>query len=129
MSRTVTITNQTHDTVVCEKTLMADNPWLRLRGLLGRASLPAGEGILLTPAPSIHSAFMRFQFDAVFLDRGMRVVRLVERLPAWRARGAKGTRSVLELAAGEIERRGVEVGDELAVTEGDPMPPASPDTY
>jgi uncharacterized membrane protein (UPF0127 family) len=129
MSRTVTITNQTRGTVVCEQTLIADNPWLRLRGLLGRPSLPTGEGILLTPAPSIHSAFMRFQFDAVFLDRNMRVVRLVERLPAWRARGAKGARSVLELAAGEIQRRGVEVGDELAVTEGDPMPQASPDTY
>lgn len=129
MPRTVTITNQTRGTVVCEKALLADNPWLRLRGLLGRPSLPNGEGILLKPAPSIHSAFMRFEFDAVFLDRDMRVLRLVERMPAWRARSAKHAKSVLELAGGEIRRRGVEVGDELAVTEGDPMPVASPDTY
>ena len=122
---------------MCEAALIADNPWLRLRGLLGRDSLPPGEGILLTPSPSIHSAFMRFEFDVVFLDREMRVVRLVERLPAWKARSAKGAKSVLELAAGEIERRGLEVGDELAVTEEDggaktppdAAPQGSPDTY
>ena len=136
MPRTATITNQTRGTTVAEKVILADNPWLRLRGLLGRDSLPAGEGILLTPSPSIHSAFMRFEFDAVFLDRNMRVLRLVERLPAWRARSAKGGRSVLELAAGEIQARGLQVGDELAVTttEGAPAhasgrPEEAPDTY
>jgi uncharacterized membrane protein (UPF0127 family) len=72
---------------------------------------------------------MRFEFDAVFLDRNMRVVRLVERLPAWKARSAKGAKSVLELAAGEIEKRGLQVGDELAVTTGDQVPQEAPDTY
>lgn len=127
--RTATITNQTRGTVVCETAVIADNPWLRFRGLLGRDSLPAGEGILLTPSPSIHSAFMKFEFDAVFLDRNMKVVRLVERMPRWKARGAKGARSVLELAAGEIQRRGVQVGDELAVTGGKEPPPGTGDTY
>lgn len=129
MPRTATITNQTRGTTVCENTVLADNPWLRLRGLLGRDSLPAGEGILLTPSPSIHSAFMRFEFDAVFLDRNMRVLRLVERLPAWKARSAKGAKSVLELAAGEIEKRGLQVGDELAVTREDRVPQDAPDIY
>lgn len=129
MPRTATITNQTRGGVVCETAAIADNPWLRLRGLLGRDSLPPGEGLLLNPSPSIHSAFMRFEFDAVFLDRNMRVVRLVERMPPWKARGAKGARSVLELAAGEIQRRGVQVGDELAVTGGKEEPPAPADTY
>ena len=136
MPRTASITNQTRGTAVAESVLLADNPWLRLRGLLGRDSLPAGEGILLTPSPSIHSAFMRFEFDAVFLDRNMKILRLVERMPAWKARSAKGAKSVLELAAGEIEARGLQVGDELAVTtpEGGSEGPAdlpaqAPDTY
>lgn len=129
MSRTSKIVNETQGNVVCERALMADNPWLRLRGLLGRDSLPAGEGILLTPSPSIHSAFMRFEFDAVFLDRNMKVVRLVERLPAWKARSAKGARSVLELAAGEIQEKGLQLGDQLAVigTEGPPAEPSGSD--
>lgn len=129
MPRTATITNKTKGTTVCETTVLADNPWLRLKGLLGRDSLPAGEGILLSPSPSIHSAFMRFEFDAVFLDRNMKVLRLVERLPAWKTRGAKGAKSVLELAAGEIQRRGLQVGDELAVTREDRVPQEAPDTY
>lgn len=129
MPRIATITNKTRGNTVCESAVIADNPWLRLKGLLGRDSLPAGEGILLTPSPSIHSAFMRFEFDAVFLDRELRVVRLVERLPAWKARGAKGAKSVLELAAGEIAHRGVQVGDELAVTREDRVSQEATDTY
>ena len=57
------------------------------------------------------------QFDAVFLDKDLRVVRLAERIPAWRALSAKGARSVLELAAGEISSRGVQIADELAIGE------------
>jgi uncharacterized membrane protein (UPF0127 family) len=127
--RTATIINQTRGTTVCESAVIADNPWLRLRGLLGRDSLPPGEGILLTPSPSIHSAFMRFEFDAIFLDRNLRVLRLVESLPAWKARGAKGAKSVLELSDGEIQARGVQVGDELAVTIEDRTPQEASDTY
>lgn len=101
--------------MVCEQAEIADTPLLRLRGLLGRDSLPSGHGMLIEPAPSIHSAFMRFEFDAVFLDRDLQVIKLAPRIPPWRARSARHSRSVLELAAGEIERRGVQVGDVLAV--------------
>jgi len=55
-------------TVVCERCLLAETPLARLRGLLGRSGLSSGEGLLLRPAGSIHTAFMRFTIDAVFLD-------------------------------------------------------------
>jgi uncharacterized membrane protein (UPF0127 family) len=91
-----------------------------MRGLLGRSSLPAGEGLLLSPAPSVHTAFMRFPIDAVFLDRDFVVLKIVGPLAPWRAASARGARSVLELAGGEGARRGVRVGDRLAcVSEGD----------
>ena len=112
---TKAILNRTRGNVVCERTEIADTPLRRLRGLLGRDELPAGEGLLLEPAPSIHSAFMRFDFDAVFLDRDLQVVHLAARIPPWRTRSARRARSVLELAAGEIERRGVQVGDLLVI--------------
>ena len=95
-----------------------------MRGLLGRASLPAGDGMLFRGESSIHSAFMRFEFDAVFMDRELRVVGLAERIPPWRARGAKGTRNILELAGGEISRTGVAIGDQLAERQ---VPDAAPD--
>ena len=114
---TTLIVNESRGNVVCERTEIADTLWRRVRGLLGRASLPAGDGMLFKGESSIHSAVMRFEFDAVFMDRELRVVALAERIPPWRARAAKGTRNILELAAGEIARTGVAVGDQLVLTE------------
>jgi uncharacterized protein len=100
---------------VCERCLVADNPLTRLRGLLGRRELALGEGLLLRPAPSIHTWFMRFPIDAVFLSHDLRVVAVEPDLRPWRMRGARGARAVLELPAGEAGRQGLEVGLELEV--------------
>jgi uncharacterized protein len=99
--------------VVCEELHLADGPLSRARGLLGRSALPQGEGLLLRPASSIHTAFMRFPIDAVFLDRDLRVLRVVANVRPWRAAGCRGARAVLELSAGESERRGVRPGDRV----------------
>jgi len=87
-----------------------------MRGLLGRASLPSGEGILLRPAGSVHTFFMRFPIDVVFLDRENFVVGVDEAVAPWRTAGRRGASAVVELAAGECERRGVAVGDRLEVS-------------
>jgi uncharacterized membrane protein (UPF0127 family) len=106
------IINLTRGNTVCVGEL-ADRPLSRMRGLLGRSGLPAGEGLLLRPAPSIHTAFMRFPIDALFLDRELRVLQIVERLRPWRVASKRGARAVLELSAGESARRDVRVGDRL----------------
>ena len=100
-------------TVVCERCLLAETALTRMKGLLGRSELPSGEGILLKPASSVHTAFMRFPIDAVFLDRDMHIVKVASALRPWRAAGARGAKSVLEIAAGEAARRGLSVGDRL----------------
>jgi hypothetical protein len=102
--------------VVCEKCVIATSMWARMKGLLGRRDLPADEGVLLRPAGSIHTAFMRFPIDVVFLDRDLRVLRVADSIPPWRAAMARRSRAVLELRAGEATRRGVSVGDVLEVT-------------
>jgi uncharacterized membrane protein (UPF0127 family)/CheY-like chemotaxis protein len=109
------IINETRGNVVCEPAVIADRPLTRMRGLLGGRGLPAGEGLLLMPAPSIHTAFMRFVIDAVFLDSELRVLKLAPQLRPWRAASARHARAVLELADGEIARLGLEVGDRLAL--------------
>ena len=101
--------------VVCERCVYARSPWLRMRGLLGRRELPAGEGVLLEPAASIHMLFMRFPIDAVFLDRDLRVKRVVEGLRPWRFAACRGARSVLEIAAGEASRRDLAPGRQLRI--------------
>jgi uncharacterized membrane protein (UPF0127 family) len=99
--------------VVCEECLVAATPFARMRGLLGRRSLPSGQGILLRPAASIHTFFMRFSIDAVFLDDELKVVWIAPDLRPWRAAGRRGARAVLELPAGECARRGLSVGDSI----------------
>ena len=98
---------------ICERCKVADRPLTRLKGLLGRSELPRGEGLLLRPASAVHTWFMRFPIDAVFVDRDLVVVGVAAELRPWRAAGRRGARAVLELPAGEAERRGIEPGDAL----------------
>lgn len=116
MAETKLIVNLTSGQRVCISEV-ADRPLRRLRGLMGRRGLPAGEGLLVSPAPAIHTAFMRFPIDALFLDRDLRVLRVVEQLHPWRMASRRHARSVLELSAGECARRGIGVGDRLEVRE------------
>ena len=111
------VVNLTRGDVVCEHTEIADRARRRMRGLLGRTSLADGDGMLLQPAPSIHTAFMKFPIDVVFLDGTLRVLKIVERMPAWRAASKRHAWAVLELAAGEVGRRTIEVGDQLGVVQ------------
>ena len=83
-------------------------------GLLGRKGLEPGEGLYIAPCNSIHSFFMAFPFDAVFVDRDWRVVHLMRAMRpfrlspiVWRSHG------VVELAAGTIGASGTEIGDVL----------------
>ena len=99
--------------VVCERCEIAAGPVSRARGLLGRSQLDAGTGLLLKPSFSIHTLFMRFPIDAVFLDRDHAVVDVVRELRPWRAATRMRARSVLELPAGEAERVGLRVGERL----------------
>ncbi len=99
--------------VVCSRCRVADRPWSRLRGLLGRAALEPGEGLLLRPAGSIHMLFMRFPIDAVFCDRELVVIDVVYGLKPWRAAARRGAKVVVELADGAAA--GLAAGDRLAV--------------
>jgi uncharacterized membrane protein (UPF0127 family) len=99
---------------------VADTPLARMKGLLGRRSLDAGEGLLLQPAGSVHTAFMRFAIDVVFLDRDFRVLRVAPRVPPWRLVGQRGAKAVLELSAGAAERAGLAPGVQVTLGDGRP---------
>ena len=103
--------------MVCERCSIADTFVARLRGLMGRRGLHDREGLLLTPSSSIHTFFMRFAIDAVFLDRGLRVVGVSQNLRPWKLAGRRGTRRVLELPAGKTARLAVRPGEQLRLVE------------
>ena len=108
----------TAPTLVCEHCVVADNPLTRLRGLLGKRRLAAGDGLLLRPTGSVHSWFMRFPIDVVFLDSELRVLGVVDDLRPWRVAGRRGARAVLELAAGECRNRHIRAGQRLRLRRG-----------
>ena len=96
-----------------QRCALADGFLSRLRGLLGRRTLERGEGLLLSPSSSVHTFFMRFPIDVVFLDRSLQVVGVSADVRPWRLAGRRGARHALELPAGEARARGILVGERL----------------
>ena len=104
--------NVTRQQTVAADVQVADNYWKRLVGLMGKPGLPADAGLWIVPCNDIHSFFMRFEFDVIFVDKQNTVVHLVERMKPWRvSKFVKGGRAVLELPAGTIAASGTQLGD------------------
>ena len=86
----------------------------RQRGLLGRDSLDPSVAMIIAPCSAIHTFFMRFAVDAVFVDRAGLVLKVVSRLKPWRMAAALRAYAVIELNAGNLARsEGVTRGDRL----------------
>ena len=113
MAETVTLLSRAR--VVCATCELADSLRRRFRGLMGRRALAPGHGLLLRPSGSIHTCFMRFPIDVVFLDRELAVLAVSPAVRPWRMRACRGARAVLELPAGDAERAGIVPGDRLTV--------------
>lgn len=110
--RVVRAVNRTRNAELAERVAVADSFLRRGWGLLGHASLQYGEGMLISDENSIHSMFMRFPFDAIYVDRDGAVCHLLADFApfrlgplVWRAK------HVVELPAGTIARTGTALGD------------------
>jgi uncharacterized membrane protein (UPF0127 family) len=104
-------------TVLCEQCEIPASSFAQTRGLLGRANLDPGSGMLIDSTPPVHTFFMRFAIDVVFLDRDWTVVGIRHRLRPWRVAGARRAVAALELPAGAAEASGVQEGDVLVLDE------------
>jgi len=108
------VNNRTRGTVAVERCRVARSIRDRAVGLLGTSELPSDQGLWIERSSSIHMFFMRYPIDAVFIDGGGRVVRIVERLRPWRiVAWARRSRDCLELPAGGARAAGISIGDEL----------------
>jgi uncharacterized membrane protein (UPF0127 family) len=99
--------------VVCERCRVPGSMFGRARGLIGQTALPLGEGMLLRGVSAVHTFFMRFAIDVVFLDRHDVVVGIDSNVAPWRMSARRRARAVLELPAGEGSRRGLLPGHRL----------------
>lgn len=109
----MTAVNVTRNKIIASRVEKADDFVSRGVGLLGRAGLPEGEALWLIPGKSIHTFFMRFAIDVLFLDPKLTVVKVIEDMKPWRVSPwVSEAESVLELPAGAL-KGSVAVGDLL----------------
>ena len=114
MADLLTAINVTREVRLTECGRVADNFYTRLVGLLRDKTLEYGDGLWIKPCNSIHSIGMHFVFDAIFLDKNLRVVHLVREMKPWRiSKMVFSAHSVLELPAGLISQTGTELGDQF----------------
>jgi len=88
---------------------------LRAKGLLGRDSMGQDEGLWIVPCAMVHTFFMRFPIDVLFLDANLKVRRVIEDLKPWRiSPWVPGAHSALEFAGGTL-KGSVKSGDQLDI--------------
>jgi uncharacterized membrane protein (UPF0127 family) len=95
---------------------VADTPWARLRGLLGRMRMRSDEGLWLVPSRGVHTIGLMFPIDVIYLDSKLRVVHIVESLGPLRIGPLRlRCESVLELPARSVYGSGTQIGDQLMI--------------
>lgn len=112
-SYTVFVRNDTRGSVLAEVADLANTSAARRKGLLGRDALSEGQALWIVPCESIHTCFMKFPIDVVYLDRKHRVRKVSRAVAPWRFSICLQAHSVLELPAGVVDRSETKPGDQL----------------
>lgn len=111
------IVNTTRVTVVAHDAEVAATFWRRFFGLMGRGRIAPGSGLVIEPCRSIHTMFMRFPIDVVYVDNAWHVIKVVRNLrPLGMSAALFRSRRVIELPVGTIAATGTEAGDALSLS-------------
>ena len=103
-------------TLICTQLTKAESFLSRAKGLLGRSELLEQEALWIKPCNNIHTYFMKFPIDCVFIDKKMKVVKTKSHIPAFKIVGPIWkSSSVIELPAGTIRKFNIQEGDTLYV--------------
>lgn len=107
--------NQSKEEVIASKVIIAKTFFKRLRGLLGKKGLEIDECMIIYPCKSIHTFFMQFPIDVIFLDKDFRVIKVIRDMKPWSATSyIKEARYVVEMSSSKIrDTNTVEIGDQL----------------
>ena len=108
------IENLTRQTELASHLEVADTPSTRNKGLLGRAGLPSGGGLWIVPCSSVHTFFMKFPIDLVYIDRRKKVKKVRSHVGPWRLSACLLAHSILELPGGTVDSTQTRRGDQLA---------------
>jgi len=108
------VRNETRNTILATAADIADTSAKRRTGLLRHERLEPGQGLWITPCESVHTFFMKFAIDLVYLDKNKKVRKVRHRVPPWRLSACLTAHSVLELPAGAAAASRTQTGDQLA---------------
>lgn len=113
--RQMKIINQTKNTILAEETITANGFFSRMKGLLGKKELSKGHAIILTPCNCIHTLFMRFAIDVLFVGKDNNILELINTLKPFRVSPPYYlAKFVIELPAGTIQSTATQKGDSLS---------------
>jgi uncharacterized membrane protein (UPF0127 family) len=108
--------NQTKNSIILEDLKIANSFYSRAKGLLGKSHLENKEGLWIFRTNTIHTFFMKFSIDCVFIDRNLKVIGLRPNVKPWRMTYPVWKAShVIEVCKGTIQDQKVEIGDQLHV--------------
>jgi uncharacterized protein len=99
--------------VIAEHLLTAFDSTSRRQGLLGRDGLPDGSALIIAPSNAVHTFFMRFPIDILFVRRDGNVIKMRSAVRPWRIAGSLRAFAVIELAAGSLAQSQTTPGDRL----------------
>ena len=113
------LVNMRDESLVARRLRRADTFCRRLRGLMFSKTFPTGiDALILTPCNAVHTFFMRYHLDVLFLDGNLKVLHIIQGMKPGRfSPVVKEARYVVEMAAGNAVRYGVQVGDSLSLQE------------
>jgi len=109
----IRVRNDTRNTLLVTAADVADTSAKRRRGLVPRERLEPGEGLWIVPCESVHTFFMKFAIDLIYLDKRKRVRKVCHAVRPWRISACLAAHSVLELPAGTAAASGTQAGDRL----------------
>ncbi len=114
MKNFLKVTSKVSGQTVSTRCVWAKDAWSRLVGLLGHDALEENESILIEPCKQVHTLFMKFPIDVVFLDNNNTILDFRSMTP-WKFSPLKWKAAkILELPLGTCQRVGLEVGHSLA---------------
>jgi len=128
VERLLRVTNPIRNTILATCMEQAGTAAERSKGLLGRKGLPPGGGLWIVPCESVHTFWMQFPIDLVYIDRKKRIKKLRSNVPPWRLSACLSAHSILELPAGTIQSTLTQVGDMLEFSPSVPDEPLARDS-
>src|SRR5699024_4120891 len=110
------ITNTRNNLTLANQVRLTTHLWGRLRGLMCKKKLEDGKALFIYSCQQIHTFFMKFPIDCIFIDQEYRVIELIERFEPWNySKRVPKALGVIELTKGVINRTDTQMFDLLEI--------------